>query len=490
MWSIYPFVSGSLIECEIREEFVGFIKLERVRAVDIANAIVATVENLGLSLNGLRGQGYDGASTMSGAKGGVQARIRELQPKALYTHCAGHSLNLAIQNSCSIPCIRNCLDQIKSLTLFVRNSPKREGLLKVIVERGTTAHTSSRVPLLNTCITRWVENIEGWERFLLAHPFLVKMCEVMLYGDPDIPQFNDNWSAEDKKNALAYLKLLESFEFIYSLVTISRSLLYLKEAVVKLQGKKMDIVSGVQVVMECCSELKTLRNEGIDDYSQRIFEHSSRVAEKSGILIAMPRITSRQQHRPNPESISCADYFKKAIAIPFLDHLINDTSSRFTNHTKQAAFLQELIPVNITSDTSISNMKEAIKFYADDLPNASIIDEEFCRWKCKWLRIPLKERPHTLAECLKQCCPQTLPNIFTLLKLFATLPLSSCSCERSASALRRLNTYLRCTQTEERLSALALIHMNYETEIHVDEVCKVFLQKYPRRMEKANLLFD
>ena len=50
-------------ECDIREEIVGFVKLQRVRAVDIAEAIVATIENLGLSLNGLRGQGYDGAST-------------------------------------------------------------------------------------------------------------------------------------------------------------------------------------------------------------------------------------------------------------------------------------------------------------------------------------------------------------------------------------------------------------------------------------------
>ena len=70
------------------------------------------------------------------------------------------------------------------------------------------------------------------------------------------------------------------------------------------------------------------------------------------------------------------------------------------------------------------------------------------------------------------------------------IPLSFCSCERSASALRPLHNYLRCTQTEERLSALALIHLNYETEMNVDTVCKLFFQMFPRRMEKASLLFD
>ncbi len=83
---------------------LSFIKLDRVRAVDIASAIIQTLEEFGLSLDGLRGQGYDGASTMSGQKTGVQARIKEKQPKALYTHCAGHSFNLAILlDSCTVP---------------------------------------------------------------------------------------------------------------------------------------------------------------------------------------------------------------------------------------------------------------------------------------------------------------------------------------------------------------------------------------------------
>lgn len=46
---------------EIREEFVSFIKMERVRAVDIEQAITRLLTDLGLSFDDLRGQGYDGA---------------------------------------------------------------------------------------------------------------------------------------------------------------------------------------------------------------------------------------------------------------------------------------------------------------------------------------------------------------------------------------------------------------------------------------------
>ena len=73
-----------------------------------------------------------------------------------------------------------------------------------------------RTPLLNVYVTRWVENIDGCDRFSTAHPFLVKMCEGFLYGDPEYSLYNDNWPAERKKNALAYLKFLESFESFFA----------------------------------------------------------------------------------------------------------------------------------------------------------------------------------------------------------------------------------------------------------------------------------
>ena len=60
-----------------------------------------------LSLNRLRGQRYDGASSMSGAKTGVAIQILAEEPKAIYTHCYGHALNLA------------CSDAVKKCKLMI-----------------------------------------------------------------------------------------------------------------------------------------------------------------------------------------------------------------------------------------------------------------------------------------------------------------------------------------------------------------------------------
>lgn len=45
-------------------------------------------------------QSYDGASVMSGHLHGVQSRIKEHYPSAIYTHCMAHCLNLVVEDTC------------------------------------------------------------------------------------------------------------------------------------------------------------------------------------------------------------------------------------------------------------------------------------------------------------------------------------------------------------------------------------------------------
>ena len=52
---------------------------------------------------------------------------------------------------------------------------------------------------------------------------------------------------------------------------------------------------------------------------------------------------------------------------------------------------------------------------------------------------------------------QILPEVTNLLRLYLTLPVTSCTAERSFSSLRRLKTYLRSTVTQKRLNHIALL---------------------------------
>ena len=151
------------------------------------------------------------------------------------------------------------------------------------------------------------------------------MFEAIMYGtsESDFESYNDGWTADDKINAMPHLKAVANFEFIYALVTLRCSLLYLREASVKLQGVNQDISSDIALIETCSSELRALRGD-VSSYSGRIFSHSSRIANNSKVSIAIPRISRHQQHQSNYASQSPEEYFKVSVVIPFLDHLISE----------------------------------------------------------------------------------------------------------------------------------------------------------------------
>ena len=72
--------------------------------------------------------------------------------------------------------------------------------------------------------------------------------------------------------------------------------------------------------------------------------------------------------------------------------------------------------------------------------------------------------PSSLREAADECKEVFFPNILSILLLLLTLPVGTCSCERSFSSLRRLKTWLRTTMTEKRLNALALMSIHSESD--------------------------
>ena len=67
-----------------------------------------------------------------------------------------------------------------------------------------------------------------------------------------------------------------------------------------------------------------------------------------------------------------------------------------------------------------------------------------------------------------------LPEFAKALKILAVIPATSCSAERSFSSLRRLKTYLRNSMGQERLSSLALLHIERK---YVNKVLKEDMAK-------------
>ncbi|ESN91119.1 hypothetical protein HELRODRAFT_153353, partial [Helobdella robusta] len=64
-------------------------------------------------------------------------------------------------------------------------------------------------------------------------------------------------------------------------------------------------------------------------------------------------------------------------------------------------------------------------------------------------------------------------------KIFLTIPVTTCSSERSFSVLRRLKTYLRSTTSQQRLNHLAILHC-YKERTHnlsIEDLYKEFTSR-------------
>ena len=106
----------------IWEEFVSFLECRNGLTVGLYQTINEFLGSVGLDILDCPGQGYDGA----GKDKGLQAQIRGVNPKALYTHCESHRLNLAVAASCKEQQVRNVIEQIKEISNFFNFSVPRK----------------------------------------------------------------------------------------------------------------------------------------------------------------------------------------------------------------------------------------------------------------------------------------------------------------------------------------------------------------------------
>ena len=82
------------------------------------------------------------------------------------------------------------------------------------------------------------------------------------------------------------------------------------------------------------------------------------------------------------------------------------------------------------------------------------------------------------------------PNIKALITVLCTLPVTSCSAERSFSGLKRVKSILRSSMTNERLLGLALLHMHQNVPTDIEEVHRGVFQAPSQATSTVNLRFS
>ena len=183
----------------------------------------------------------------------------------------------------------------------------------------------------------------------------------------------------------------------------------------------------------------------------------------------LPRRCGRQQCASDTQK----EYYRRTISIPMVDHPFSELQSQFGDHQRTAMLGLSIVPslfISLESTESISRVKELADLYESDLPSRKCFESELHCWHTKWQQ-QVRDHgesslPTSLILTLRHVSPM-YPNVIALIKIFCTLPVTSCSAERSFSGLKRIKTPFRLAMTNSRLTGLTLLHIHRDIPIDI-----------------------
>ncbi len=154
---------------DVDEDFVGLYTVQNIGATTLVSVMKDFLIRLNLPITKLRGQCYDGCSTMSGSRTGVAKQIQDKESRAVFTHCYSHSLNLAAGDSIKKSKImKTALEVTHEITKLIKHSPRREAIFKEVRKESEAASSdnasSCTVKLL--CPTRWTVRADSLQSII------------------------------------------------------------------------------------------------------------------------------------------------------------------------------------------------------------------------------------------------------------------------------------------------------------------------------------
>ena len=200
-----------------------------------------------------------------------------------------------------------------------------------------------------------------------------------------------------------------------------------------------------------------------------------------------------QTNRDNYPAGTAREYYRLKLTIPLLDHVNGDIESRFLSEMGNLYNGFYVIPNNFLHCKGVNWKTEFMKFmsaYKEDMPNFRTIHAELDLRETSWKNGFENAEYDNITDTLQNCNELAFPNIYVALKILAAVPVTTCECERSVSALRRMKTWLRTTMSNERLNGLAMVHINNDITVNVKEVMNTFARQNPTRMQFLDIFDD
>ncbi|KAL3852093.1 hypothetical protein ACJMK2_015779 [Sinanodonta woodiana] len=356
---------------------------------------------------------------MAGHRSGVQKRISEINPEAVFVPCTNHSLNLACVHAASVAVhsvpFFGILDRLFSF--FSASTHRWDVLIQVTglsIKRAVETRWSSRADAVNVVVKKLSEVVTALEQLT-----------------------EEGENATTRSDASLVLDSVLSYPFL-SFLSLWKSVLpEINDAQKYMQTKGLDL------------QKSSVKLTALRDYLIQNREKMRR---------------NRKKKRLDGEGMTDAalgfDAELRREMLSVIDRLTEEISCRFQQVHDLASKYAFLVPSNLLDDNydcqlgEIDEDIEKEEFFAERKRLQNFVEASG--------NDKIDEPIELLSFIQRYHLGESAPNIMILLRIFLTRAISVASCERSFSKLKLIKNYLRSAMSQTRLTDLAILSIERE----------------------------
>ena len=166
------------------------------------------------------------------------------------------------------------------------------------------------------------------------------------HSELDLNDGTWEWDSETKIKAQGLLQVLKSSQNLLTFLIAKNVLEKVKPIAVKLQKRDIDVMEAYNMIDYSVSDIKDLRNNVEEEFN--MVSRWCKDCRRDWVDITVPRLVCRQAHRPNATTGHSTpgpeEYYRINVAIPFIDHLEAELTTRFNAENRVGCEIFRLVP--------------------------------------------------------------------------------------------------------------------------------------------------
>ncbi|XP_022859117.1 zinc finger MYM-type protein 1-like [Olea europaea var. sylvestris] len=469
---------------QVKERLLGIFHIADTCAQSLKDAIDAMFSTHGLSISSLRGQGYDGASNMSGEFNGLKALILRENPCAMYIHCFAHQLQLAVVSVAH----RNVMlsDLFNMLAIIVNlvgaSCKHVDALLTSyhveILERLNIEELSGgtgqfqEMSLTRPGDTRWGSHLKTVTRFISMFNVIIDVLENIS---------EDGISLQQKSMAIKQMDIMQDFQFVFSLHFMFEIIAITDDLSQALQKKDQDIHNAMRLLKLYKYALQNMRDNGWDTLLSKVIQFC--VDRHISVPDIDDIVVSKGRPRRASQQVTYYHCFYVDLFCYVIDSILQELNDRFSETTTKlftcisclsprdsfAAFdvcklvrLAQLYPMDFNSEELLLLRPQLDKFLM-----LVRMDEAF--FNLKSISCVAQKLVETGSSCYFSL-------VYRLITLVLILPVATTSVERVFSTMNLIKNDLRNKMGDEMLNDNLVVYMERDLFMKLEN--ETILQRF------------